>query len=101
MIRARVAALRARWDSICTRCGRCCYQKEWHGRKIVTDWSSPCRHLDESSRLCTVYTRRFRECGECRSMTIFHALFASYLPPECGYVKKFRGYRRLNARPAG
>jgi len=27
-------------------------------------------------------------------MTVFHALFASYLPDDCGYVKVFRFWRR-------
>jgi hypothetical protein len=88
-----LASRRDRWESVCRMCGLCCYEKEWRGGTIVTNYRAPCRFLDEASRLCTVYDRRFRECPECRKMTIFHALFASYLPPECAYVQRFRPWR--------
>jgi uncharacterized cysteine cluster protein YcgN (CxxCxxCC family) len=90
---------RQRWEAVCTQCGLCCYQKEWRFGKIVTNYRAPCRFLDESSRLCTIYERRFRECAECRRMTIFHALFVSYLPAECGYVRRFRFWRRRDRVP--
>jgi uncharacterized cysteine cluster protein YcgN (CxxCxxCC family) len=94
-----LASRRARWESICTMCGLCCYEKEWRGGKIVTNYRAPCRFLDEASRLCTVYDRRFRECAECRKMTIFHALFAAYLPDQCGYVRRYRLPRRRGTVP--
>jgi uncharacterized cysteine cluster protein YcgN (CxxCxxCC family) len=50
----------------------------------------PCRFLDESTRMCTVYERRFQACGECRKMTIFHVLFTTWLPETCGYVRRYR-----------
>ena len=91
----RVLSLgRTTWESVCTQCGLCCYQKEWRRGKIVTNFQAPCRFLEESSRMCTVYDLRFRRCSECRKMTIFHALFASYLPEKCGYVRRFRFWRR-------
>jgi uncharacterized protein len=84
----------SRWEAVCTQCGRCCYEKEWVRGRIITNYRAPCRFLDESSRLCTVYPERFRRCSECRKMTIFHALFVSYLPEQCGYVRRFRFWRR-------
>ncbi len=96
---AALDSLRPGWESVCRRCGLCCYEKERRGRKIVTNYRAPCRFLDESSRLCTVYERRFRECPECRKMTIFHALFASYLPRQCAYVRRYRPVGRRALMP--
>jgi hypothetical protein len=81
---------RARWDAICRKCGSCCYEKDMGSGAVVTNWRAPCRFLDESTRLCTVYEKRFRACPECRKMTIAHALLAPYLPSTCGYVRRFR-----------
>ncbi len=85
-----IAERRARWEGICRKCGSCCYEKDRRDGAIVTNWRAPCRFLEQSTRLCTVYDERFRACSECRKMTILHALFASYLPATCGYVRKFR-----------
>jgi uncharacterized cysteine cluster protein YcgN (CxxCxxCC family) len=87
------AGRRARWDAICRKCGSCCYEKDRRGGAFVTNWRSPCRFLEESTRLCTVYEKRFSACHECRKMTIVHALFAPYLPATCGYVRRFRRLR--------
>ncbi len=89
-----IARVRARWESLCRRCGRCCYEKDERDGRVFTNYDSPCRYLDESTRLCTVYETRFIRCGDCKKMTIFHALFVSYLPAECGYVQKFRPWLR-------
>jgi uncharacterized cysteine cluster protein YcgN (CxxCxxCC family) len=56
----------------------------------VTNLRRPCRFLDVSSRRCTVYQTRFDRCAECRPMTILHALFVNWLPPQCGYVQHYR-----------
>jgi uncharacterized cysteine cluster protein YcgN (CxxCxxCC family) len=82
--------LRTRWEAICRRCGRCCFQKVIRDGVTAANYRAPCRFLDRSSRLCTVYDSRFTRCSECRKMTVFHAIFASYLPEGCGYVMKFR-----------
>jgi len=84
------AERRASWDALCVRCGLCCYAKDIRGRRVLTNWRAPCRFLEESTRLCAVYERRFRACAECRKMTIFHALFTSWLPATCGYVRRYR-----------
>jgi uncharacterized protein len=90
--RAR-ARRRARWESLCRRCGLCCYEKERQGRIVTTDFRKPCRYLDISSRRCTVYGKRFEVCEHCKRMTVVHALFVKWLPPQCGYVKRFRPWR--------
>jgi len=46
--------------------------------------------LDTYNNYCTVYSKRFKTCRHCSRLRIRHALFARWLPPDCGYVKKFR-----------
>mgnify|MGYP007042373913 CR=1 FL=1 len=93
------SARRQRWEQLCRRCGICCYEKHYTTRGLSIDFRAPCRYLDEKSRLCTVYEQRFRLCPECRRMTIFQALFSLYLPASCGYVQKFRIWRRFSSPP--
>jgi hypothetical protein len=89
--RLRAAQWTAReWESLCRQCGACCYRKEWRGAVLVVNWDAPCRFLDTASMRCTVYERRFRACPDCRRMTLGHALFTSWLPDSCGYVRAFR-----------
>ena len=88
----------AHWESLCRRCGLCCFEKEYRGRRVVTDFSLPCRHLDLASRQCTVYEKRFQANPSCRKMTILHALFVRWLPPECGYVRHYRFRRTAGGR---
>lgn len=88
---------RKEWEDLCNRCGRCCYTKEVQpDGTVFIDYSSPCRYLNSETHLCTVYERRFKVCRECRKVTIFHALWARYMPRECAYVQFYRhgGYRR-------
>jgi uncharacterized cysteine cluster protein YcgN (CxxCxxCC family) len=82
------------WEALCQRCGLCCYEKRYTRGGMVVDLRLPCRYLDEKSRQCSVYERRFVACPECRRMTVFHALFCGYLPASCGYVRRFRKWRR-------
>ncbi len=103
-IRDAVAARRGRWEALCLRCGRCCYEKEYRGRRIVTNYRKPCPHLDTIDHTCRVYEARFETCDRCRKMTIAHALFVTWLPDSCGYVQHYRHPRRarvLSAPPAG
>ena len=93
------ASMRDWWDDICTRCGACCYRREREAGELVVKKDQPCRFLDTDSNLCTVYTSRFKECAECRQVTLFHALFSRYLPDDCGYVDKFRFWRRPQQQP--
>ena len=81
---------RARWDSICNRCGLCCYERVRRSGCLVIKYDSPCQFLDTETKLCTVYDYRFKVCPECRKVTIFHALFSRYLPDSCGYVQAYR-----------
>jgi len=95
------------WDSICRRCGLCCFEKHHTFRKspggktvpsasdrFYIDLDEPCAFLDTKSRLCSVYENRFKVCRDCGRLTVFHALFAGYLPRDCAYVEKFQKWRR-------
>ena len=95
------------WDRLCSRCGLCCFEKHHRFRKssrgrtvpavsslYYIDLDEPCAFLDTESRLCTEYNQRFKVCRDCGRLTLFHALFAGYLPRDCAYVKKFRIWRR-------
>ncbi|HYW82745.1 MAG TPA: hypothetical protein VFB30_05795 [Spirochaetia bacterium] len=98
-VRRVLAGRRARWDAICRRCGRCCYEKEIRGLSApVTNYRHPCAHLDTLTRTCTVYENRFAACAECRRMTLWHAFFVRWLPESCGYVQHYRVWARPRSR---
>jgi uncharacterized cysteine cluster protein YcgN (CxxCxxCC family) len=97
-LRERLAERRQRWESLCRQCGACCYRKEWRGAALVVNWNAPCRFLDAASRRCTVYERRFQACPDCRQMTLGHALFTTWLPDGCGYVRAFRRWPAATVR---
>jgi uncharacterized cysteine cluster protein YcgN (CxxCxxCC family) len=59
-------------------------------KQFFIDYNRPCSYLDVETGGCLVYEERFRTCRSCIPMTVFHALFADYLPGNCGYVLKFR-----------
>jgi uncharacterized protein len=96
-IRKALSERRTRWESICLRCGRCCYEKEYRGRSLVTNFRKPCPYLDQKSNACRVYDTRFDACANCRKMTIAHALFVKWLPDTCGYVLTYRYHRAARA----
>ncbi|MDR2589292.1 MAG: hypothetical protein LBC67_07690 [Spirochaetales bacterium] len=82
------------WDSLCGRCGLCCYERSLSsGGEVAVNMSEPCEFLDEDTRLCRVYESRFRACPDCRSVNIFRALFHRFLPSSCAYVRTFRLWR--------
>ena len=93
-VMSRIAASfrrrRKRWESLCNRCGLCCYERVRKNGRLVIRFGSPCQFLDTETHLCTVYECRFQVCPECRKVTIFHALFSRYLPDSCGYVQAYR-----------
>jgi uncharacterized protein len=104
MILARLrearAARRGRWEALCRRCGLCCYEKDIRGGRVVTNHNRPCVHLNTRTHACSIYENRFRICGQCRRMTLFHALFVRWLPESCGYVQRFRPGARQGRRAA-
>ena len=90
---------KAAWDAICSRCGLCCYQKRYRHGRLLIDLSSPCTFLDTETNRCTVYDDRFRACPDCKKVTLYHALFSSFMPKTCAYVKKYRKFGFLISNP--
>jgi len=80
------------WENLCRKCGYCCFKKELTGRVWITNINNPCEYLDIESNLCFIYEKRFKICKSCKKMTIFKALFADFLPGNCGYVYFFRKF---------
>jgi uncharacterized cysteine cluster protein YcgN (CxxCxxCC family) len=87
-------AKRQAWEAVCRRCGLCCYDRDPDARGVlIVHLTSPCRHLDLVSRLCTIYENRLKKCRECRKVTLLHALFSRYLPDSCGYALRYGRWR--------
>ncbi|MBN1524633.1 MAG: hypothetical protein JW904_09125 [Spirochaetales bacterium] len=84
------------WESLCKKCGICCYEKDFHFLFIRINKKYPCDYLDIVSSTCSVYEDRFQVCRFCGKVTMFHALFSRALPATCGYVEK---YRRIKLFP--
>lgn len=87
------------WEDICTGCGLCCHDKVRIDRRTyLLELDSPCAFLDDEGR-CSVYEERFARCPSCRKMTLFRAVFATWLPPQCAYVQWARRHHiRLSPR---
>ena len=84
---------RARWESICTRCGRCCYHRKRVSGEVVIDHARPCAYLDTETGVCTIYDRRFELNPDCHKVTILHAKFDPLMPSSCAYVRAYRRKR--------
>ncbi|MCL2706290.1 MAG: hypothetical protein FWE72_08815 [Spirochaetaceae bacterium] len=78
------------WENLCHKCGICCFKKKTIDGVCIIDFNAPCEYLDVESNLCFVYEKRFKKCDDCKRMTVFKALFADFLPDNCGYVEFFK-----------
>ncbi|MFA5570440.1 MAG: hypothetical protein ACOX0W_03325 [Sphaerochaetaceae bacterium] len=54
---------------------------------VIYDLDSYCQFYDPNKKICTVYEQRFKKQSRCQRVTRWRAMFAPYLPPECGYVQ--------------
>lgn len=75
------------WEMKCNRCGLCCHEKIILGDTVLYDLDSHCEHYDPKSHSCTIYVERLRQYARCRRVSLFTAMFASYLPESCAYVQ--------------
>jgi uncharacterized cysteine cluster protein YcgN (CxxCxxCC family) len=74
----------------CLKCGRCCYAKLIvDGEVIYTPY--PCPHLDEKTRLCTVYERRFEVNPKC--LSVEEGLRIGVFPADCPYTADIPDYK--------
>jgi len=76
-------------DELCRRCGRCCYEKLIVGFQVIST-TKPCRWLDQKTRLCAAYERRFEVNPQC--LTIEQGIQAGVFPADCPYVRGVEGY---------
>lgn len=78
------------WETICCRCGRCCYEKiDDRGTIYYTD--TPCDRFDLETRLCTVYEKRSQVRPDCMPLTP-QVVAAGFLPADCPYVEGIENY---------
>lgn len=79
-----------KWESICCRCGRCCYEKvDFEGRIYYTEL--PCEFLDTETNLCRVYTERDIKRPGCVRLTD-EILPKGIMPADCPYVSDIENY---------
>lgn len=80
------------FESLCTRCAKCCYQKIIVGRTVIIT-PFPCRFLDTEAKCCTVYQDRQTQNPQC--LGVLDGLKVSAFPDDCPYVEAFApvGYR--------
>lgn len=79
-----------KWESICCRCGRCCYEKvDFEGRIYYTEL--PCEFLDTETNLCRVYTERDVKRPGCVRLT-GEILPKGIMPADCPYVSDIDNY---------
>ncbi len=78
------------WESICRRCGKCCYEKVDLGGGEIIYTNEPCIHLDTKTNLCKVYNNRQVEEPHCIELTENLVRTLNWLPPDCAYVEYVR-----------
>lgn len=82
------------WETICERCGLCCFEKIEDDKGTIFFTKTPCRYLDIVSRECRVYERRFVINPECVQLTPGLVREIRWLHDDCGYRK----YLKLKLR---
>lgn len=78
------------WESICNKCGKCCYEKVDLGAGEIHYTDEPCQYLDTENRLCKVYHNRHEAEPDCISLTEHLVRTLNWLPEDCAYVSYVR-----------
>jgi len=81
------------WESLCKRCGQCCFEKKRGRDGSLRKTSVPCRHLDIVERTCRIYEKRFEIDRDCIKLTPEKVRILSWLPEDCAYVRFIRKER--------
>lgn len=97
-IRNYFSRRKKRWEALCHHCGLCCYEKGLKKGRYYIDLTRACKFLDVETNGCLVYDQRFSVCKDCSKLGMYHALFAIYLPKSCGYVQKYRFWKKLQRK---
>jgi uncharacterized protein len=74
------------WESICKKCGKCCYEKVDLGAGEIHYTDEPCQHLDVETCRCKVYHNRHEVEPDCISLTEHLVRSLNWLPEDCAYV---------------
>ena len=82
------------WESMCRRCGLCCFEKLEDENGTVFFTSTPCRYLDVVSRECRIYERRFAINPKCIKLTPDLIRKLNWLHDQCGYRAAYGITRR-------
>jgi len=101
ILKMRIHKLRKKRDlNLCGMCpekvrGLCCftsyiYEDSDKKYNIILD-RHPCKYLDQKTKLCTVFERRFNLDKVC--LEIGKAIKHNALPADCLYVKNNKKYR--------
>ena len=73
------------WESICNRCGLCCFEKTCRPDGRFETTAVACRYLDIVSRECRIYGQRLSADKTCVKLTPELVRRAEWLPPSCAY----------------
>ncbi len=73
----------------CLKCGRCCAIKLIVNGEIYYT-ADYCPYLDENTRRCTIYEKRYELCSDC--LSIKEAIKLHALPADCPYVRDIPNY---------
>ncbi len=74
-----------KWESICKRCGTCCFEKLEDESGTIFFTRIPCRYLDVVTRECRIYDRRFEIYPDCIQLTEELVRELHWLHDDCGY----------------
>ncbi len=85
------------WETICDKCGKCCYEKVDTGCGEIIYTDEPCIHLDTETNLCKVYDNRHEAEPDCISLTPELVRTLDWLPAGCSYVERVRFHDTLEA----
>ena len=75
------------WESLCERCGLCCFEKIEADSGTIFFTQTPCRYLDITTRQCKIYDRRFEIYPTCVKLTAELVREIRWLHDDCGYRK--------------
>ncbi len=73
------------WESICKKCGACCFEKIEDENGTIFFTRTPCKYLDVVTRNCKIYDRRFEIYPECIKLTEDLVRELHWLDDKCGY----------------
>ena len=78
------------WESLCDRCGLCCFEKIEADSGTIFFTRTSCRYLDLVTRECRVYERRFAVNPECVKLTPELVRELPWLHDGCSYRKALK-----------